>query len=217
MSRAIKKEEAGKHPPSNVHCIACTTAFITSLPSRPPESAVAAPHCLAGNGFKFRHDECKLKTVFTIFLVYVESCFCGQCTDVSAISDADRVAHWIVAQQYTNSNFASYGGIKMSPDPVVYGTDREPYYCVCAYYANLAVLSLLRTGAPDGKRVADLWINWYLGQLNLLCHQTEKVRTFVQATKRFKFRGADGFAGPFNVEDAGWMLQVLTGMTQLKV
>lgn len=42
----------------------------------------------------------------------------------------------------------------------------------------------------------------------LLAGQTAKTRVFLQSTRRFKFRG-DGFVQPFNVGDAGWMLQIL--------
>lgn len=54
----------------------------------------------------------------------------------------------------------------MSPEPATIGADGKPYYCVCAYYANLAVVALLQARTPDCTHVADLWMQWYFAHLN---------------------------------------------------
>lgn len=103
-------------------------------------------------------------------LICLALCLCRQraSADLPSASDAASVAHWIVSQQCTNSNLPSCGGVKSSPEPVAFGPDGKPYCCITPYYANLAVLALLRTQAPDSVHTADLWIRWYFAHLNPL-------------------------------------------------
>jgi hypothetical protein len=44
----------------------------------------------------------------------------------------------------------------------------------------------------------------------LLAGETQRVQVFAQAARRVKFTSPSAFAPPFNVEDAGWLLQILT-------
>ena len=51
----------------------------------------------------------------------------------------------------------------------------------------------------------------------LLAGDTQRVRTYVQAVKRLKFPAsadASGFEWPFNVAEAGWLLQIVTQMPE---
>jgi hypothetical protein len=44
--------------------------------------------------------------------------------------------------------------------------------------------------------------------------ETNRVQIYREAVKRYKFKSAGNkpqFAGPFNVDDAGWLLRILTG------
>lgn len=107
-----------------------------------------------------------MKLAGTIFLICVAPSICARSAELSSGSDADRVAHWIISQQYTNPALPGLGGIKASPEPVAYGPDGKPYCSVTPYYANLAVTALLRTRTPQCTRVAELWIGWYFRHLN---------------------------------------------------
>lgn len=97
-------------------------------------------------------------------LVYL--CERGMAAELPSVSDTASDAHWIVSQQCTNSHFPSCGGIKSSPEPAAFGPDGKPYCCITPYYANLAVLALLKVQTPDSVHVADLWIHWYFAHLN---------------------------------------------------
>lgn len=79
--------------------------------------------------------------------------------------DAFLVARWIASQQYPNPHLPSYGALKIDPGPAVIANGVQ--YCrVSPYFANLAVLGLLRAKAPMCTQVADRWINWYFAHLN---------------------------------------------------
>ena len=81
-------------------------------------------------------------------------------------SDLDLLGRWIADQQYTTPGLPSDGGIKIGPGPAAVGTDGTRYWRVSPYDANLAVLGMLRTKAPDHVRVAERWIDWYFAHLN---------------------------------------------------
>lgn len=81
-------------------------------------------------------------------------------------SDAAMLAHWITERQYQNPALSSYGAIADADEPAAIGADSHPYYSVSPYSANLAVLGLLQSGAPDSLKVAENWIGWYFGHLN---------------------------------------------------
>jgi hypothetical protein len=101
-----------------------------------------------------------------ILLLSLALCICGQCAQPPPAPDAARLARWILAQQCTNAALPSYGGVKASPDPAAVGPDGQPYCGVSPYFANLAMLALMRAHALDATHAADLWIRWYLAHLD---------------------------------------------------
>lgn len=60
----------------------------------------------------------------------------------------------------------SVGAIKSADGPAAAGADGANYYSVSPYSANLAVLGLLQSHAPNGAVVAERWIDWYFGHLD---------------------------------------------------
>jgi hypothetical protein len=103
---------------------------------------------------------------FRLFLIFNLVCSCAWGADGLPVSDADRLARWIAAQQCVQSNLPSYGGLKAAGDAAAIGPNGKPYYCITPYYANLAVGALLQTGAPHSGTVASLWIHWYFAHLD---------------------------------------------------
>ena len=81
------------------------------------------------------------------------------------LADIQTVANWIDSLQYTDPNLPSYGAIKNHHDPGHYGPD--PYYLVVPYFVNLAVVGLLQAPVEGKLEVAERWITWYLGHLNM--------------------------------------------------
>ena len=80
--------------------------------------------------------------------------------------DAATLMHWIAERQFQNPALASYGAIAQADGPAAIGADGQRYYSVSPYSANLAVVSLLQSGAPDSLNLAERWIDWYLAHLN---------------------------------------------------
>ncbi|HEX3624351.1 MAG TPA: hypothetical protein VH280_02890 [Verrucomicrobiae bacterium] len=76
------------------------------------------------------------------------------------------IAHWIGDRQFQNPALPSYGAIANADGPTAIGADGQRYYSVSPYSANLAVIGLLQSRAPNGWTVAERWIDWYFGHLN---------------------------------------------------
>lgn len=83
------------------------------------------------------------------------------------LPDASLLAHWIVGQQYHHADLRSYGAIRTEGGVAATGTNGLQYYSVSPYSANLTVIGLLQSKAPDSIRVAGRWINWYFSHLNI--------------------------------------------------
>ena len=81
-------------------------------------------------------------------------------------SDADMLAHWISAQQFSNPELPSYGGVKIHPGVAATSADGKQYQRVSPYFANLGVLGMLRTKSPGYVNLAENWIRWYFAHLN---------------------------------------------------
>ena len=80
--------------------------------------------------------------------------------------DAAMLARWIGDRQFQNPSLPSYGAIANADGPAAIGTDGESYYNVSPYSANLAVIGLLQSRAPNCISVAERWIAWYFAHLN---------------------------------------------------
>jgi hypothetical protein len=80
--------------------------------------------------------------------------------------DAAMLARWIGDRQFQNPALPSYGAIADADEPAAIGTNGEPYYNVSPYSANLAIIGLLQSGAPNSSTVAERWIAWYFAHLN---------------------------------------------------
>jgi hypothetical protein len=80
--------------------------------------------------------------------------------------DTLMLAHWIADRQFQNPALPSYGAIVAAEDPAVIGADGRQYYNVSPYSANLAVIGLLQSRAPNALNVAKSWIAWYFGHLS---------------------------------------------------
>ena len=66
--------------------------------------------------------------------------------------------------------------------------------------------------AAHPEQVDQGWIEAANAEAALRAGETNRVRVYVQAVKRLKFptaAGQPGFAWPFSVADAGWLLQIL--------
>jgi len=85
----------------------------------------------------------------------------------SLASDSDVVANWIRQLQYTNPTYASYGAIKIHHTPGHIDPYGNAYYLVSPYNSHLAVLGLLDSEVEGSLQVAEKWISWYLGHLNM--------------------------------------------------
>lgn len=79
--------------------------------------------------------------------------------------DAALAAHWIASQQFIDPLSPSCGAIKSGEGPAAY-VNGAAYYGVSPYSANLAVLGLLESKAPEAVPVAERWIVWYFAHLN---------------------------------------------------
>jgi hypothetical protein len=123
-------------------------------------------HSAAGFAFPRRIRHSLLSGLCATLLLSLALCTCGQWAEPPLAPDASRLAHWILAQQCTNSALPSYGGMKASPDPAIIGPDGQPECGISPYFANLAILGLLRAQAPGAARAADLWVRWYLAHLD---------------------------------------------------
>ena len=64
--------------------------------------------------------------------------------------------------------------------------------------------------ASNPGQVNQGWLEAGNAYAMMLGGEVQKARSFVQAAQRLKFRNQAEFAGPFNVADAGWWLQILT-------
>jgi hypothetical protein len=80
--------------------------------------------------------------------------------------DATVLARWIENRQFQNPALPSFGAIANAAEPAAIGADGERYYNVSPYSANLAVIGLLQSGAPNGLTVAKRWIGWYFAHLD---------------------------------------------------
>ena len=88
-------------------------------------------------------------------------------TAYAALSpDAAMLARWIEDRQFQNPALQSYGAIADAAGPAAIGADGERYYNVSPYSANLAVIGLLQSGAPNAITVAKRWIGWYFAHLD---------------------------------------------------
>lgn len=86
--------------------------------------------------------------------------------DATLSPDAAALARWIANRQFQNPAMPGYGAIESADGPAAIGSDRAPYFNVSPYSANLAVIGLLQSGAPNGLNVAERWIDWYFAHLN---------------------------------------------------
>lgn len=86
--------------------------------------------------------------------------------DIALSPDALMLARWIGQRQFQNPALPSYGAIADADGPAAIGTDGKPYYNVSPYSANLAVIGLLQSGAPNAPDVAGRWIAWYFAHLS---------------------------------------------------
>jgi hypothetical protein len=85
---------------------------------------------------------------------------------VSQVAKADRalspdaliLAHWIADCQFQNPTLPSYGAIAEAEGPAAIGADGGQYFSVSPYSANLAVIGLLQSRAPDSLNVAERWM-----------------------------------------------------------
>lgn len=66
--------------------------------------------------------------------------------------------------------------------------------------------------AANPDQINSGWIEAGDAYAALLTGDTIRVRKYIEAVKRLKFpkAGASGFAGPFSVTEAGWLLQIVT-------
>lgn len=87
-------------------------------------------------------------------------------TDGALSPDALALADWIAARQFHNPTLPSYGAIASAEGPAAIGVDGRQYFSVSPYSANLAVLCLLKSRAPNALNVAEAWIAWYFDHLN---------------------------------------------------
>lgn len=76
------------------------------------------------------------------------------------------LAHWIADRQFQNPAMPGYGAIAGAAGPAAIGADGRQYYNVSPYSANLAVIGLLQSRAPNSLNVAERWIGWYFAHLN---------------------------------------------------
>ncbi|HLE48091.1 MAG TPA: hypothetical protein VI818_07325, partial [Candidatus Thermoplasmatota archaeon] len=84
-----------------------------------------------------------------------------------APSDADVLAKWVRDLQYSNpSASASFGAIRIHHTPGHWYGD-TPYYRVVPYTSSLAAYSYLRSGSAGGFDLAEGWIDWYIGHMDL--------------------------------------------------
>ncbi len=90
--------------------------------------------------------------------------------DVVGSSNLATVASFMEGLQFTSETKSSFGAIlrqATSNGPGDYDVVTGlPIYEVDPYFANLGVLALLQTQAPDSLQTASRWISWYLGHLN---------------------------------------------------
>jgi hypothetical protein len=66
--------------------------------------------------------------------------------------------------------------------------------------------------ARDPQHVNQGWIEGGHAYAAWLMGETNRVQTYGEAVKRYKFKSSGGnpkFAGPFSVDDAGWLLRIL--------
>ncbi|HUA38614.1 MAG TPA: hypothetical protein VMA35_09510 [Candidatus Sulfopaludibacter sp.] len=101
-----------------------------------------------------------------LFLLCAAFSWHVQCAGSPFPPDAALLAHWIAGQQFSQAGSPGCGGLKIGDGVAVRGIDGTPYCRVSPYTANLGVLGLLRTGAPECGHVAELWIDWYFAHLN---------------------------------------------------
>jgi hypothetical protein len=87
----------------------------------------------------------------------------------SMASDIDVVANWIQQLQYRNPAYPSNGAIRIHHTPGHIDPYGNAYYLVSPYNAHLAVLGLLDSDVEGSLEVAEKWISWYLGHLNMHC------------------------------------------------
>ncbi|HEV2318309.1 MAG TPA: hypothetical protein VGV18_01060 [Verrucomicrobiae bacterium] len=71
--------------------------------------------------------------------------------------------------------------------------------------------------ASDPEHVNQGWVEAGHAYAALLMGETNRVRTYLQAVKRYKFNSESGkpeFKGPFGIDDAGWLLRILNGIQE---
>lgn len=106
-----------------------------------------------------------MKTAFLIFLAIVLA-IPTICAESASSPDALLLARWISNQQYTKPHLPSYGAIRTEAGPAVRTVNGAEYCVVSPYFADLAVVALLRTKTPGCTEIASRWIDWYFAHLN---------------------------------------------------
>lgn len=82
---------------------------------------------------------------------------------ISSAEDIRRLSDWIGKLQYTNpSVHASFGAIRRHHTT---GAGTPGLYQVTPYWANIAMLGLLRSGAERRRERVENWITWYVGHI----------------------------------------------------
>jgi hypothetical protein len=107
-----------------------------------------------------------LDAVKTICLILIAVGLCAHAVELPSSARALSLARWIGEQQELKPEQSSFGAIKIEPGVAATSTDGTAYCRVSPYFANLAVLSLLRARTPGCLEVADRWIHWYCAHLN---------------------------------------------------
>lgn len=79
--------------------------------------------------------------------------------------DALLLARWITNRQFTDPHLSSYGAIRTEAAPAVRTANGTEYCGVSPYFADLAVVALLRAKTPGCTEVANRWIDWYFAHL----------------------------------------------------
>ena len=76
------------------------------------------------------------------------------------------VADWIIGLQYNAEKLPSYGAVKIHHGPG-YIDPQGYYFRVLPYSANLGLVGLLQAPVEDKLEIAERWIDWYLGHLDM--------------------------------------------------
>lgn len=106
-----------------------------------------------------------MKTATLMFLAAIALPRLAPCAESALSPDALLLAQWIGRQQYVNPRLPSYGAIRTDASPSAEAISGAAYYSVSPYFADLAVVALLRAGTPGANEVANRWIDWYFAHL----------------------------------------------------